>query len=216
MTYLLSVDPGVSSGIVLGTYSETAPYRTVESWQVGGGLQGLLDWLDTNTTRFGPMGNLLPSLSVRSFNPDATFTVAGVEYKEISSTSEIVDVTICEKFTPLQNTGFSLTLKAVEPLRLEGGLVALGIMPDYLPEHYDVWPRPSAMYFKGGSTKAEKLKRSRAWLKEHGLLLTGKDVGQPDADDAISATLHAFAYLIRKRHLPTMKHYGIGVQDGLG
>ena len=182
MTYLLSIDPGVSSGLVYGHYSDTQPYSVLHAWQVSGGLPGFLsEW---NAMQFGKLGRL-----------------------------RVADQTLCEKFVPLTNKGFSHTLKSVEPLRIEGALVALGIMPEYYPEHHDVWPRPASMYFMGGTTKADKLKRSRAWLKEHDLLLTGKDVGQPDANDAISATLHAFGYLIRQRHLPTMKHYGIGVQD---
>ena len=122
-----------------------------------------------------------------------------------------MDVRLCEKFVPISGKGFSQTLDSTLPLVIEGALIALDVMPEYRPEHYDVWPRPASMYFMGGANKAEKLKRSRAWLKEHGLLLTGKDVGQPNADDAVSATLHAFAYLLRQRHLPTMKHYKIGV-----
>ena len=123
-----------------------------------------------------------------------------------------MDVRLCEKFTPLNNSGFSQTLDSTLPLVIEGALIARGVMPDYTSETFDVFPRPAALYFMGGANKAEKLKRSRAWLKEHGLLLTGKDVGQADADDAVSAQLHAFAYLLRRRHRPTMQHYKIGVQ----
>ena len=181
MTYLLSIDPGVSTGVVLGHYHERCPYAPIGSWQVSGGVKGFLDWW--NEAGFSDEeGWLIPEFT-----------------------------TICEKFVPLNNKGFSHTLKSVEPLRIEGMLVAYGVMPDYLPETFDIWPRASSLYFMGGANKAEKLKRSRAWLKEQGLLLTGKDVGQPNADDAVSATLHAFAYLLRQRHLPTMKHYKIGV-----
>jgi len=176
MTTILSIDTGVSSGLVLGDFTETRGFTRWDAWQVSGGLLGLIGWMDCNTTAL-----------------------------------EVADVTVCEKFVPLNNKGFGHTLKSVEPLRIEGALIALGIMPEYLPEHYDVWPRPASMYFMGGANKREKLQRSRAWLKEHGLLLTGKDVGQADADDAISATLHAFAYLLHQRHRPTMKHYKIGV-----
>lgn len=183
MTYLLSIDPGVSSGVVWGYYDKKLPYEPLQSWQFSGGLIGFQEWWSGRKFGHGLGYPLMP------------------------------DVIICEKFTPLNNAGFSHTLKSVEPLRIEGALVALGIMPDYMPEHYDVWPRPASLYFMGGSGKADKLKRSRAWLKEHGLLLTGKDVGQPDAMDVTSATLHAFAYLIRQKHRPTMEHYRIGVQE---
>ena len=176
MTTILSIDPGVSSGLVLGDFTETRGLTRWDAWQVSGGLLGLIGWMDCNTTAL-----------------------------------EVADVTICEKFVPLNNKGFGHTLKSVEPLRIEGALIVEGVMLDYTPDTFDVWPRPASMYFMGGANKREKLQRSRAWLKEHGLLLTGKDVGQADADDAISATLHAFAYLLHQRHLPTMKHYKIGV-----
>ena len=122
-----------------------------------------------------------------------------------------IDVRLCEKFVPIGGQGFSQTLDSTLPLVIEGGLIMVDLMPEYGPDTLDVFPRPNAMYFMGGANKREKLQRSRAWLKEHGLLLTGKDVGQADADDAVSATLHAFAYLLHQRHLPTMKHYKIGV-----
>ena len=186
MTYLLSIDPGVSSGVVLGQYTKTEPYTPIKSWQLSGGLTGATKFLDTHYSGL-----------------TWGWVVKGRPYYPVT--------VICEKFVPLNNKGFGHTLKSVEPLRIEGALIALGIMPEYLPEHYDVWPRPASMYFMGGANKREKLQRSRAWLKEHGLLLTGKDVGQADADDAISATLHAFAYLLHQRHRPTMKHYKIGV-----
>lgn len=41
---ILSVDPGGSSGIALGTYSATEPYRRAAAWQPRGGPLGLADW----------------------------------------------------------------------------------------------------------------------------------------------------------------------------
>ena len=44
MTLLLSIDPGMSSGIALGTYSVTEPYRRIASFQPRGGARGFADW----------------------------------------------------------------------------------------------------------------------------------------------------------------------------
>lgn len=44
MTYLLSIDPGGNTGIALGFYDATTPYRLVERWQVHGGLEGFKHW----------------------------------------------------------------------------------------------------------------------------------------------------------------------------
>ena len=111
---------------------------------------------------------------------------------------------VCEKFTPRQ----ALTLKSAEPLRIEGALVQMGIVPDYIQgEKNPQWQHPPAQYFCGGQSLAEKKKRSRGFLKKHDLHLTGKMVGCKDADDAISARLHAFAYMRRIKHMPTLRHY---------
>lgn len=48
MTYLLAFDPGKSTGVALGSYSDTEPYRLVEAWQFGNGVDGLLDWIDNH------------------------------------------------------------------------------------------------------------------------------------------------------------------------
>lgn len=188
MTYILAIDPGLSSGIVLGKFSNTEPFERVAFWQVEGGLAGFLEWADRywyinteNWSRFlisddfdVPAGNLL---------------------------------VVAEKFTPLTNKGFSHTLDSVEPLRIEGAMVALGLMPAEFPDAEHRWQRPAQMYFSGGNDKASRLKASRAWLKSHGLLVTGKQVGCKDANDVNSAQLHLFAHLRKIRHLPTIKHY---------
>ena len=107
---------------------------------------------------------------------------------------------VVEKFTPRGDGEFNLTQKSVEPLRGEGVLIGRGFEP------FIDWAQPSQQYFMGNSALplAEKKKLSREFLKLHGLHLTGSMVGQPDADDAISAELHAIAWLRRKRHMPTM------------
>lgn len=46
MPYILSLDPGKSSGIALGYYDETLPYESHRVWQVENGLEGFLEWED--------------------------------------------------------------------------------------------------------------------------------------------------------------------------
>ena len=113
------------------------------------------------------------------------------------------NLVVCEKFVPLAGGGFSHTLKSVEPLRIEGAL-------EYAKDSAGipiVYQRPQEMYRYGGDNLAERKKKARAFLREHGLLQTGKMVGHKDADDANSALLHAFAYAVNSGHVPTMRHY---------
>lgn len=112
---------------------------------------------------------------------------------------EVLDVVVVEKFTPRGGAGFSLTEASVEPLRCEGVLIGRGF------GQYISWQPPATQYFMGGVDLREKKKRSREFLKLHGIYATGKMVGQADADDAISAELHAIAYLRRARHMPTLE-----------
>src|SRR5690606_28918305 len=92
---------------------------------------------------------------------------------------------VSEKFTPLQGKGFSLTMDAVEPLRIEGALIALNVMPDYAPEE-KTWQRPDKMYFCGGKNLAEKKKLSRQFLKDTDNYVMPKELGTPDSDDFLS------------------------------
>lgn len=112
---------------------------------------------------------------------------------------EPLDNLIVEKFTPRTHEGFSLTLKSVEPLRGEGVLIGMG-----LNAHIS-WRQPSQQYFSGGDSLPDKKKRSREFLKLHDFYITGKPLGQKDADDAISATLHSIAWLRSIKHMPTLR-----------
>lgn len=113
-----------------------------------------------------------------------------------------------EKFTPRSHEGFSLTQKSAEPLRGEGVLIGRGF------ETFIEWQEPSAQYFMGGINLPDRKKRSREFLKLHGLYVTGKLVGQKDANDAISAELHAIAFLRKRRHMPTLMEL-FGEDDAL-
>lgn len=113
---------------------------------------------------------------------------------------------VAEKFTPRSGGGFSHTLKSVEPLRIEGALIALNLLPDY-DKASAHWQQPTAQYFAGGADLKERKARSREFLRRSNAYATGKVVGQKDADDAISATLHLFAYARGQHHIPTLTKY---------
>lgn len=175
---MLAFDTGKSSGVALLSYSETEPARLVKAWQFDNGVQGLIDWIeDYSTTATG--GWYLPRL------PNS-------ETRSVFRSSEIT--TISEKFTPLQGKGFAQTLDSTLPLVCEGVLIAYGIMPVYDSKEKR-WQRPSLMYRHGGSTLAEKKKRSRAFLKKNGLYVLPKELGTQDNNDAISAILHGLNYI---------------------
>ena len=163
--YVLSIDPGVSTGIALIGYTPDAPPALEGAWQFGGGVAGLIDWYHDHQTE--------------------GCTV------------------IAEKFTARNTRGFSYTTASLEPLRGEGALIALGLMPDYAVAE-KLWRDPSLQYFSGGSGKAERKKKQHAFLKANGFYKTGKDFGTPDADDYRSSVAHALSYIARElKHKPT-------------
>ena len=180
MSYGLSFDPGMSSGICLFSWDTEKPFQQEALWQITDGAQGLSDWLDRE--------------GVKVYRDDD-----GKHHAEIGKVRPIrLDRIVSEKFTPRKHESFALTLDSVEPLRGEGVLIGRGLAP------LIAWAQPSAQYFMGGVDLKDKKRRSREFLKQNGLYVTGKHVGQKDADDAISAELHAIALMRRMRHMPTL------------
>lgn len=183
--YLLSIDPGWSTGVALLTWSDDRAASLVAAWQFSGGLTRLGDWLDENGRdsegryqHFEPLPYLLPA-------GDVTW--------------------ISEKFTPRPNEKFGLTLRSVEPLRCEGVLVDRGLLPDYDPKVKE-WRQPALQYIAGGKDKTDKKKRLHRFLKDSGYYVTGSQIDSPDADDARSAIGHGLSYLIREvKHKPTFQ-----------
>lgn len=112
-------------------------------------------------------------------------------------------VVISEKFTARNTQGFSYTTDSLEPLRGEGALIALGLMPDYTSNEKR-WRDPKLQYLVGGKDKADKKKRLHRFLKESGFYVAPSAVDSPDADDVRSALGHALAYLQRE-----VKHRGV-------
>lgn len=185
--YLLSIDAGKSSGIALLSYDETSAPVLEKAWQFGGGVVGLLACLES------------PRLPLRLAG--TSFYRAGGDFRWPRGRTGV----IAEKFTARATKGFSYRTDALEPLRCEGALIALGIMPDY-----DVkdkrWLDPGLQYLVGGKDRADKKKRQARFLKDSGYYRTGKDFGTADADDFRSACAHAIGYLARvKKHEPSYK-----------
>ena len=184
--HLLSFDGGKSSGIALLEFSASKPVRLVKAWQVERGVVGLIEWVD-NYLYWDTRG--LEDVRAIYTGEDA-FTIHH---------------TISEKFTPLQHKGFNLTMDSMEPVRCEGALIALDVMPDYpTPE----WRRPQSMYLWGGDTLADKKKNAYQALKDRGIALTGRDVGCKDAYDARSAVWHGVSYVCQViKHKPSFDYW---------
>lgn len=184
--YLLSIDPGKSSGLALLAYDDDSAPVLEAAWQFGGGLAGVRSWLGKSVTPLRLSGTPFHGMA-----GVPRFTAGGI--------------TICEKFSPRPSnvTGFQQSLDTVEPLRVEGMLVDREIMPDYAPK-VKTWRSPSQQYLVGGKDKADKKRRMHKFLKDNGYYRTGKDFGMADADDARSAIAHGINYLIREvKHGPS-------------
>ena len=175
MKTLISIDPGMSTGLAVGTYSDTEPFKLTHFFQIEGGVEGFIDFFD-------------PAY-------DDMWFLGGDRLKLFER--EVV----AEKFNARggANSGFAYKTRDLEPLRIEGAMLAMGLNP--------TWTSPAQQYFSGGEGKAKKKQAQHRWLKEKGLYVTGKMVGCDNADDVRSAIAHAIAYLVRSKHRPTIEHY---------
>lgn len=187
MKYLgLSIDPGMMNGLCIFTWGDDEPFKVEAVFQHSGGAPGLKRLLE-GAVRYVSRGTGITSSHTMMFN------------------DRRLDALIFEKFTPRpisEESGFHLTRKSAEPLRCEGVLIGLG-----LDDHGAIqYAEPSQQYFIGSPTLKlkEKKKKAREFLKKNGFLVTGGMVMQEDGNDANSATLHAIAWLRRRRHLPTI------------
>ena len=197
---LISIDPGKSSGVSVGTYSNSEPYKLTHAFQIEGGVEGFLKRVTHYqiTDDFsGSYGETIFEVEIPNGKALEGFThwYGDVFEEEYNSDTTF----LVEKFTARgQGNAFSYRTEALEPLRVEGAILALGIDP--------TWVSPQHMYFMSGESKNPTTNAHR-WLKEHGLHITGKDVGCKDSNDARSAILHSIAWLRRQGHKPTLKHY---------
>lgn len=174
--YVLSIDPGLSTGVAMISYEDDSPAELVMGWQFTGGVTGLLEWIK------GDFDTPLESVQLKTIRP---MTV------------------IAEKFTARNTRGFSYTTASLEPLRGEGALISLGLMPDYTVAEKR-WRDPKYQYLVGGDSLPDKKARMHQFLKESGFYRTNKDF--PDspkkdgADDFRSACAHGIAYIARELH----------------
>lgn len=196
MKYLgMAIDPGMMNGLCIFSWGDDEPFAVEHVFQYGGGAVGLK--------------NLLRGTVYYEERPDGP--------PIMFLKDQHLDALIFEKFTPRpisEESGFHLTRKSAEPLRCEGALIGLGL-DDYGAVQF---AEPSQMYFIGDPSAplATKRKRSRAFLKQHGMLVTGGMVMQEDGNDANAATLHAIAWLRRRRHMPTINALFPGLNEGEG
>lgn len=217
--YILSIDPGMSTGITLISYTETTTPKLEEAWQFYGGLSALKKWREQYWSDyrwdsewdytspaglyFGPSHGLLSAQDILDWaydeeDPEDT----GHEVV----TEKAVLTVVAEKFNARTTKGFSYTTASLEPLRCEGLLIDRGIMPDYsLAEKR--WLDPKYQYLVGGEDLADKKKRQHAFLKDIDFYRTNKDFPdsrtQDGADDFRSSAAHGIAYLARTGHKPS-------------
>lgn len=72
MTRLLSIDPGVNTGISLGFHDAVTPYQLLERWQVHGGLPGFLAWWRNERPDFDELVSEKFILGDNEFKADLT------------------------------------------------------------------------------------------------------------------------------------------------
>ena len=46
MKTLISIDPGMSTGLIVGTYSDTEPFKLTHAFQIEGGVDGFIEFLN--------------------------------------------------------------------------------------------------------------------------------------------------------------------------
>jgi hypothetical protein len=193
---LISIDPGQSSGVICGTYSDSDPFRVTHAFQIEGGVEGFVKNVShyDDTDDFSNGGTCF-SIDHHSGSWGESFCLW---YGEMLGRNEVVEAptVLVEKFNARgsANAGFAYTSKSLEPLRIEGALIAMGVPI--------TWVQPPQQYFLPGESKAKKKQAQHKWLKENGYAIMPKDLGTKDADDARSACAHVISWL-RKFHKPT-------------
>ncbi len=83
---ILAIDPGKSSGIVQGHYSDKDAFAITDRWTVLGGLEGFMRWLDNEAYRIEQADTLV----VERFIPKSTPVVPDVTPLRIEGAIEYV------------------------------------------------------------------------------------------------------------------------------
>jgi hypothetical protein len=201
---LISIDGGMSTGLIVGTYSDDTPFELTHAFQIEGGVEGFLEKVrvhhgeDWNMNLYGVMRvehnrfYLYEDSERMLHDMSEDCDEECLCYETVTSEATV----LAEKFTARGAAAgpFALKTSALEPLRIEGALLAMRVPV--------TWVSPAQQYFLPGKDKAEKKKRQHAWLRENGYAIMPKDLGTKDADDARSACAHVISWL-RKFHKPT-------------
>ena len=132
--YLLTIDPGKSTGIVLGVFGEHVPYTRIGYWQVEGGTEGFCDWYLEHD---GGMVDVVDHL-VTLFGEDGGGLQRRVKFDKV-----------VEKF--ILNPGNTFTAD-LTPVEIQGALMAFG--------EYPIWHNRTDKVL----VKDEVLKRNDLWL----------------------------------------------------
>jgi len=175
MTHILSFDCGKSNGVALGYFDDKTPYQLVSAFQFMDGPRGLSNWVKYHRVEHRED---VPGDHWWDFD---ALTLPGYDI-----------LTVAEKFIPFPGKGFGQGLDSTLPLVGEGVLIALDVMPAYPDPR---WRVARNMYLFGGKDLKQKKKYARTFLKEKGMYVMPKELGQPNSDDAVSATLHGISYL---------------------
>lgn len=220
--YVLSIDPGVSSGIALISYEVDHAPQLVRGWQFTGGVAALKGWIKRyvfegcysdewgyyHSAMLNRYGDLPYGRYLLEDEREKVYNEGTDEYEDQVINPRNVTV-ICEKFTARATKGFSYTTATLEPLRGEGAVIMADLMPDYDPKEKR-WRSPALQYLVGGKDLSDKKSRQHAFLKDSGFYLTNKDFpdspAKDGADDFRSACSHGLAYLARElKHRPTFE-----------
>jgi len=132
--YVLSIDPGKSTGIVLGLYGDKVPYTRLKYWQVEDGTEGFCDWYLEHD---GGMVDVIDHL-VTLFGEDGGGKKRHVRFEKV-----------VEKF--ILNPGNTFTAD-LTPVQIEGALIAFGEDP--------IWHNRTDKSL----VKDEVLRRNDLWL----------------------------------------------------
>lgn len=179
--YLLSIDPGYSSAIVLLSYEKDTTPKLEYATQFEGGAEAVDSWVSR--------------VQVEPHTGMNLFDLAWVEPEEV----------ICEAFTARRNENFGYTTRSLEALPVIGVLVSRGLVDRADKKRYR---DPKYQYLVGGDSLEAKRKRQHRFLEDSGYLIDRKVIGTTlkDYNDARSACAHGLAYLARElKHKKTFE-----------
>lgn len=79
MTYILSVDPGLNTGISLGYYDATTPYQLLKRWQVHHALGGFILWLEASEYELQDVDEIVVERYIANHDEDGDISGVPIE-----------------------------------------------------------------------------------------------------------------------------------------